>query len=145
MNQTMDSAAYLAAASITKHGWMIQGVAPHVGQTGVSFAYTVGLTTAGLPELTIIGPPIDVSTEILNDAARYSLGATINDGDVLENAASVPLRATTVTDLEPFKVARALYNPITMLQLVWPDPHGSYPGDPGWTLGAWQDVADLPR
>lgn len=134
--------AYLRTVSdaVAKHGWMIQGVAPAEGQTGVSFAYTVGLTANDLPEIIIVGLPIDIASDILNDAARRHLATTIRAGDKVDDIASVPFTAADATT-EPASVARALYpGRVTLLQLLWPDKHGSYPGDPGWALGTWQEI-----
>lgn len=141
-------AAYLRDVRnvVAKHGWMVQGVAPRVGDTGVSFAYTVGLTAAGHPELIIVGLPVEIAYDLLENAAQRATDTTINAGDTLDGIATAPLRVAAVDDLGPVSVARQLYpGRVKLLQLLWPDKDGAYPGDPTWSLGTWQDIAVISR
>jgi hypothetical protein len=126
---------------ITERGWMIQGVFPTENDPGVDFAYTVGLTAAGLPELVISGLPHETAATLLNDAARHSLTAEVKPGDVLNDIASVPFKVAPAPRAE-VNMARHLYGPDTVLalQLVWPDNEGFYPGDAGWSLGDMQEI-----
>jgi hypothetical protein len=68
--------AYLetAKAVIREHGWMVQGVF----DADAPFAYTVGLTEAGLPELILALPEqstlwFKFGQRMLNDFAKQSL------------------------------------------------------------------------
>lgn len=137
----LDAYDRMSLATIAEHGWMIQGVFPTEADPGVEFAYTVGLTVAGLPELVISGLPLELAGTLLNDAARHSMGSEVKPGDVLNNIASVPFKVIAAPKA-PVNLARHLYSPDTVLalQLVWPDDQGSYPGDAGWTLGDAQEV-----
>ena len=122
--------------TIAKHGWMIQGVFPREGDIDVPFAYTVGLTEAGLPELVIAGLGWPDAGHILNDAARRHTADEILPGATVDGVASVPFRAVAAP-LAEVNMARNLYGAdrVRAVQLVWPDAGGAYPGEPGWALG----------
>ncbi|GIF75669.1 DUF4262 domain-containing protein [Asanoa siamensis] len=126
---------------IAEHGWMVQSVFPARGGNGAPFAYTVGLTAAGLPELIVCGLPADIAGHLLNTAAHRSLGAELRPGEALDEIASVPLRVVDAPTA-PVTTAHRLYPDRTVraLQLVWPDLHGHYPGDDRWSLGDAQPV-----
>lgn len=120
---------------IAKHGWMVQGVFPTRNDPDAPFAYTVGLTAAGLPELVISGLSAETSCALLNNAARRSLGEEFKPGQVLDGIASVPFRVVDAPSAE-VNMAHHLYEDrdVRALQLVWPDKGGAYPGEPGWSL-----------
>lgn len=133
---------------IRKHGWMVQGVFGTKTDPGPNFAYTIGLTEAGIPELVITGLPHGLATVLLNAyARRHFLVEELHAGDEVTKAPS----------LVPFRVVDApgtIGGPATVLygkharflQLVWPDQDGNYPGDPGWTYdGDAQPVFSTPR
>ena len=56
------------------HGWAVQGV--ERDRLHPPWAYTVGLTLAGLPELVATGMSITRAAELLNDVAEHVLHAT---------------------------------------------------------------------
>jgi hypothetical protein len=62
---------YLAHISdlIACHGWAVQGVE----RDGIhpAWAYTVGLTPAGRPELVVTGMSLGRATRLLNDVASH--------------------------------------------------------------------------
>lgn len=121
---------------IAEHGWMVQGVFPTADDPCVGFCYTVGLTTAGLPELVIAGLPYETSGALLNDAARVHLAEEITPGATVDGVATVPFRAVDAP-LSEVNMARNLYGAenVRAIQLVWPDAGGAFPGDAGWSLG----------
>jgi hypothetical protein len=128
--------AYLdhARQVIAKHGWMVQGVFPTEAVPGVPFAYTIGLSAAGLPELVIAGLPAENAAVILNAAARTHLTRQFQPGEVIGDAAQVPLFVIAAPHAE-IQQARNLYgDEVSALQLVWPDENGHYPDEPGWTM-----------
>jgi hypothetical protein len=134
----MNFDAYLdqCRAVIAEHGWMIQGVFATETSPGPPFAYTVGLTAAGLPELIITGLPHDLAPAILNNAAQSHLETELVPGKVCDTAASVPLRIAPAPNAE-IGVAYQLYGErASALQLVWPDDAGIYPDEPDWNLPA---------
>jgi hypothetical protein len=124
---------------------MVQGVFSTEADPGPNFAYTVGLTEAGLPELVITGlPHHDLAAELLNTAARLHLADEIRAGREVTEAATVALRAVDApgTIAGP---AFALYGRrVRFVQLVWPDQGGAYPGDDGWALGDAQPLFTEP-
>jgi hypothetical protein len=126
---------------IDKCGWMVQAVALHPGQPDNVFAYTAALTDSGLPELIMVGLDIKLMQNLLNNAARNSLSHEITAGDEITGIATVTFRTETVANRAAV-VARALYghDRVRLLQLVWPDKHGAYPGEPGWSLSTAQDI-----
>lgn len=136
--------AYLQTCreTIARHGWMIQGVFPTEEGPGTAFAYTVGLTAAGLPELVISGLPMDLAATLLNDAARISLATEIKHGETITAIANV---AFNVIDAPKAAIglARRFYGEnAKALQLIWPDERGHYPNDTGWSLGKGQEIFD---
>lgn len=58
---------------IREQGWAVKGVGPYI-------AYTVGMTDAGLPELVLIGVPVEPAARVLNELARRSLDAELVPG-----------------------------------------------------------------
>lgn len=63
-----DYLEYLAG-EIEKYGWIVQSV--EADEVRVNWAYTVGLTRAGLPELVVTGLPGGVAAGLLNDFAAH--------------------------------------------------------------------------
>lgn len=132
----MDMTGYKGkvAEVIAEHGWMIQGVGAEV-----PFAYTVGLTEYGHPELLMRGLPFKTMQGLLNDLAqpvkehgrRYQPGERvpeiIRDYDVLLHGPIDP------RDGELFQ-AIYLYGQIDALQVLWPDRDGRFPGEAGFDL-----------
>jgi hypothetical protein len=126
---------------IAEHGWMIQGVFPREYDEEAPFAYTVGLTVAGLPELVISGLPADLAHQLLNAAAHASLASELRPGQMLDGIASVVFHVMEAPKAA-VNMARHLYpnKRVRSLQLVWPDEGGNYPGDDGWSLDDAQPV-----
>jgi hypothetical protein len=127
-----------AAAAIAEHGWAVQGVAPD-GPDDVPFAYTLGMTPAGLPELAISGLTFDLMRALLNAVAvrhlagdGYEPGQTVEPFDDEAGQVQVPLRVIAAPRAE-VGVARALFGPaVRAVQLVWPDRFGAWPGTGRW-------------
>jgi uncharacterized protein DUF4262 len=115
---------------VEEYGWAVQGVEGD----GVHppWAYTVGLTAAGLPELVVTGLDPEPAAELLNDAARH---IRLNGGRVPDRYLQLPGSgvAGIVTVAVPdahLEVAVALYgSKIRALQLVLPDTAGRWPWD----------------
>lgn len=148
MHRDVDPTAILAQArqKIAEHGWTVIAVEPCGNDTGPSFAYTAGLTAAGLPEIVIGGLPPELTYGICNDAARLSTkteltpGATIPAGQI----ARVELKVIAAP-AAPISLAERLYGKhrVRAIQLVWPDKHGFYPSDALWSLGDMQPIYAL--
>ncbi|HET6285565.1 MAG TPA: DUF4262 domain-containing protein [Amycolatopsis sp.] len=116
---------------IRKYGWMVQTV--ERGSTQPGFAYTVGLTDAGLPELVVTGLRERRSGQLLNYFAQQVVRSGPPEaGEVLPAAVGwpafevVPLSSPSAHLL----TAVLLYGEdIRALQLVYEDEHGKWPWD----------------
>jgi hypothetical protein len=111
-----------------RHGWAVQ----YVGRDGIRapFAYTVGLSELGLPELLATGLAPPRATALLNRAAdRVLEGHLPAPGEVLEVAGLPPLEVVMVEHPDAhLYTAVALFGVgIQALQLVWADGRGRWP------------------
>lgn len=122
--------------AIAKHGWVIQGVFG-VREEELPFAYTIGLHEAGLPELIVSGGNMHM---MLNIAASDHLRNEIQPGTLYRsNYLTYPLKPIKAPAAEIF-FARRLYGPrVKAIQLIWPDNHGLWPGQPGHNPKKRQD------
>lgn len=64
--QQPDDGLHRIRSLVATHGHAIQGVFPRAGDPGVPFAYTVGLTPAGHPELIVAALDFATMQQILN-------------------------------------------------------------------------------
>ncbi|MFC7619166.1 DUF4262 domain-containing protein [Microlunatus sp. GCM10028923] len=137
---TFDIDSYLldVLTKIDECGWSVVAVEPDPGDSGPGFAYTVGLTTTGNPELAIFGLPARLAQSLLNQVAERLLGGEIiRPGDRLERVIGNGLTVTAVdmTDLSELGVVAAVYGHADRaLQLVWPDPDGRMPWQPDYSM-----------
>lgn len=123
------------ARIIRQYGWFVQGVFP-TKEGDPSFAYTIGLTEAGLPELLISGAlDIKLMQDLLNDAARIHLNNELLPGAELSDIANVTFKVRACGPHPPIQQALNYYRDVNgkkgrvrVLQLVWPDESGAYPG-----------------
>jgi hypothetical protein len=118
---------------ITRWGWAVQGVqrdGPHP-----PWAYTAGLTEAGLAELVVTGMRVRPATRLLNEVAAHAIHAglpppgerfAMTDGPMLEVVEISEAYAHLV-------IAAELYGPqIRALQLVHADDRGRWPWESGY-------------
>jgi hypothetical protein len=117
---------------IARYGWAVQGV--ERDRIHPPWAYTVGLTPHGMPELVVTGLPLARATGLLNNVAAHVLhAAAARPGE------QVPLRGGPVIEVvevaEPaahLVIAIELYGTaIRALQLVHADDRGHWP----WQVG----------
>ncbi|WP_244170556.1 DUF4262 domain-containing protein [Amycolatopsis tolypomycina] len=115
-------------AGVADRGWLVQGVA--AAGPYPPWAYTIGLSGYGLPELVVTGLPALAAGSLLNTLAARSLhGPPFSAGD------RVPLREGPLVEVvelaEPsahLHFAVALYGPeIRALQAVHADAQGRWP------------------
>lgn len=122
---------------IDECGWSVVAVEPDAYDAEPGFAYTVGLTTTGNPELAIFGLPATLARDLLNQVAdRLILGESIRSGDRLEDVIGngLSLAVVEMTDLSELGVVAAVYGHADhALQLVWPDLAGRMPWHPDCT------------
>jgi len=124
---------------IDRVGWAVTMVMPTDDDPGAPFAYTVGLTSWGQPELVIAGLDPVISQALLNDlarrvydqAARFTHGQRI--GDLLEGYDAVIVDGPATDALYPGTAyARYGTDRVRLQQVVWPDPQGRFPWDAGY-------------
>jgi hypothetical protein len=121
------------ARTAEKYGWAVQGIERERHRP--PWAYTVGLTPRGRPELLITGLPLRRSANLLNRmAAQLLRGATPASGERMQLADGplvefVPVEHPDVHLL----TALALYGPhVRGLQVVWADDLGGWPWERGF-------------
>lgn len=120
-------------ANVTRVGWHATGVFGY----GETFVYTTGLTGGDHPELVIAGLPPEAAHDVL--AAAVGLvksGTPLTPGRDFEDIVTgYPVRFRDVDQdrcKHPLSVTTRFYGRrVPALQLVWPDPHGLFPGEPG--------------
>jgi Domain of unknown function (DUF4262) len=123
-------------------------VAPLLGQEGMAFAYTVGLTAMGHPEVVEQGLPNDVGRAFLNvvgeevrSGRRFEVGSIVTD----LAAGGQPLAFLRVEDTSGLTAVEQVYGVVDALQLVWSDSAGHLPWEPDFgpaadrqpLLGRW--------
>lgn len=125
---------------VEEFGWAIQLVAEGESPAEHAFAYTIGLEHSfGHPELIILGLPQPVMKDVLNEVGgRIKAGARFSPGDRLDDVLErYPVLLREVRSPDSFKehVGYALWfyagRPFRLLQVVWPDKEGRFPGQPG--------------
>lgn len=101
------------------------------------WAYTVGLTAKGHPEVILLGLGPDSAKAILNDTAELLKEGRVQVGEPFELQPGgaplmlLPVKPAEVTG-EWFNVARAYYrtDDLRALQLVFSDPNHRFPWNP---------------
>jgi len=114
------------------HGWAVQGV--ERDRLHPPWAYTVGLTLAGLPELGATGMSITRVAELLYDVAEHVLHATPprpGEQIMLEGGPLIEIVAVSEPAVHLVNAVE-LYGPrIRALQIVHADDRGHWP----WQIG----------
>lgn len=118
---------------VADQGWAVQGV--ERDRIRPPYAYTVGLTPHGKPELVVTGMRLHRAAALLNDVAVHVMHAVapepgeripLIDGPLVE---FVEVRVPSAHLL----VAGELYGPrIRALQVVHADDHGRWPWEVGF-------------
>ncbi|MFB9908517.1 DUF4262 domain-containing protein [Allokutzneria oryzae] len=113
---------------IDSHGWAVQGVEGD----GVHppWAYTVGLTPRGKPELVVTGMPFQGAAGLLNVIAPE----TVQAGERIELGEALLIEVVELAvPSAHLHVAVGLYGPeVRALQLVHADLHGRWPWERGY-------------
>lgn len=108
------------------HGWAVQ----HVECERRPFAYTVGLTRRGLPELVVTGLSPRRGQRLLNIAARRALVGDLLTPGMQTTLPAGPLVETvqvTHPDAHLYCAIAIFGDKVTALQLVWADRRGRWP------------------
>lgn len=120
------------STTVAACGWVVQGVERERDRP--PWAYTVGLTEHGRPELLVTGLPLPRAGALLNDLAEHALQTDPHDhGDQEWLPGGVVVEYVYVPHPEVHLLhAVALYGPaVTALQVVWTDDRGRWP----WAAG----------
>jgi hypothetical protein len=131
--------------TINQIGWAVIMVVPPEDNpdTLVPYAYTVGLTARGFPELLISGLNPYLCHKLLNDLAKrvYGTGRRFTHleiiDDLIENLDAAIVVGQPTAVLHP-SVALARYGAgrVRLQHVAWPDPHGRFPWQPDNTIAA---------
>lgn len=126
--------------TIKRFGWMIQGVFPtQECRAPGGYAYTIGLSDVGLPEILVFGLPQEVAGYILNDLAeKMKTGEVkISHGLVLDELANLPVRFKKLTQEMVEKICTQAYyraakggRSISVFMMELPDAQGLFPDNP---------------
>ena len=119
---------------INEVGWAVQGVFSTPDHPGPSFAYTIGLTAKGHPELIMSGLPLKYLQGWLNIFAEKALNSPFGFApgqriDLSDKKSFIVIEAPAAE----VGIAELVYaRPIRVLQLVWHDKKGRWPTDPDY-------------
>jgi hypothetical protein len=128
-------------AMIDTVGWAVTHVVPteEDPETAVPFAYTVGLTGHGYPEMVISGLPPEVAHRLLNTmaqrvydrAVRFTTGQRVSD--LLRGHDVVIVGGSDTDELKP-NAAFGRYgkDAVQLQQIVWPDEADRFPWEDGY-------------
>lgn len=119
---------YLAVlhTKILSHGWAVQ----YVEDDRAPFAYTIGLTRHGLPELLVTGVSPERALHLLNDVALSAVpGNPRTPGEqlVLSSGSVVEVVAVEHPDAHLYFAVAFYGDVMRALQLVWTDERGRWP------------------
>jgi hypothetical protein len=124
-------------------GWAVMNIVPTEDDPASPFSYTVGLTAYGHPELLVAGLDPAVGQTLLNylarrvydRAERFTHGQRI--GDLLDGYDAVIVEGPATKALHPGAAfSRYGTDRVRLQQIVWPDPHGLFPWEPGYEFDA---------
>jgi Domain of unknown function (DUF4262) len=126
---------YLAhiRGTVDEYGWAVQGVE----RSGIHppWAYTIGLTQAGCPELVVTGMPFAKAATLLNGVGEHVVHAEApRPGDRVTLASGLSIEIVEVAEpTAHLLVAAAVFGPrIRALQIVHADYRGHWPWEPGY-------------
>lgn len=127
---------------IAKHGWVVQGVFPTRDTDPPPFAYTIGLTIAGLPELIVSGLAPNQAEQVITVAASVHLGEELLPGTTTNDVITIPMRIMDAPRATLGFARKVCGRNTRAVQLVWPDKDGDWPkvrsdwqelfGEPWW-------------
>ena len=126
--------------AVDEHGWFVAKIPAGEADDEPPFAYTVGLhKTFGFPELIVVGLRLEIMHAMLNEfGERLKAGEKLPiDGAVADIIDGFDVRLRPVKDEKSYKehVGYAIWFngglDFPLLQLVWPDKKGKFPGDKG--------------
>ncbi len=133
-NSTVEDYLDHIARIIVTTGWAVQFV--ERDRLRPPYAYTIGLTALGKPELVVTGMPAQRSAELLNEVASQVLHATEPEpGQQIQLADGRPLIEIVEVEVPQahlLLVGEFFEQDCRALQLVHADDRGHWPWDVGY-------------
>jgi len=129
---------------IDEYGWAVMGVGGGACDTpgcdggpdddGIEFAYTIGLSTLGFPEIITYGLPQQVAHACLNFLGqRVIAGKPPKIGCPIEQVFRDSRGyLIDVADTSDLVVVGQIYPETVATQLIWPDWRGRFPWESGY-------------
>ena len=142
---TRDEYMDYLVAKIAQYGWSIQYV--EHDRHHPPFAYTVGLTSHGFPELAVTGATVERSAHLLNGSAiDLHRSGGVSPGERWAFA-DTELEAVEVSTPDAhLLVACELYDrQVEAVQLVYCDDRGKWPWEVGYRKRRWNQYLMGPR
>jgi hypothetical protein len=119
---------------IERHGWIVQWIA----NAEPPFAYSVGMTPHGLPEVIMFGLRAETLQFFINEVCGRMLYEQVRyrHGDVITELSEggQPLKVLDVDDTSALGAAHRFYQTVRALQLVYADQEGRFPWDEGYAF-----------
>lgn len=131
-NRTIEKVLEQILARIARDRFATVGV--HGSRCTAEFTYTVGLTEHGLPELIVTGQRPELANRLVRLWGDYLLDESLVLPGEWLHAEPFVLEAVQVKEPQQhLRVAHRFYgDQLRALQLVWADPDGRWPWDPGF-------------
>jgi hypothetical protein len=134
-NPAMTGEQYLRylADLVARRGWAVQGI--ERDRDHPPWAYTVGLTTWGRPELVVTGLPLQRAAALLNAVAAHAVHAEPPTPGEQVPLVGGPLVEVVRLPHPEAHLLRAvdLFGPsVRGVQVVWADDRGRWPWDVGF-------------
>ena len=128
--------------TIREHGWAIQAIYADPDRRRPPFAYTVGLTRFGHPELVVFGLSQNPAARLLNAlGTRAKAGMRLVDGMLFAAGAVGPTALRMAYLPNPEEVlftAVGRYGPrVRALQVLVADESGKFPDEPEYQGPVW--------
>jgi len=123
------------------YGWAIQYVDDRSPRS--PWAYTVGLSQCGLPELVVTGLPVRLAMQYLNDeASRLMHAEPPSPGETTQPVGAPRFEIVEVSQpAVHLPIAVRIGGPdVRAIQMVWCDDRGKWPWDSGFRSGRWSQV-----
>jgi Domain of unknown function (DUF4262) len=118
---------------VDRYGWAVQGV--ERDRIHPPWAYTVGLTPHGQPELVVTGMPIRKATGLLNGVAAHVLHASAplpGEQAQLRSGPFVEIVSVATPDAHLHTAIELYGRGVRALQIVHADDRGHWPWDRGY-------------
>jgi len=131
--------------AISEHGVFIHYVGGDHESLATSFAYTIGMTEIGHPELVVLGVPAGTANGLLNEvASRVRAGESLGAGRVVRFD-QWSHRVTVEVVPNPAQIlfaANSYYgrpdeSSVEAFQLTYDDTSGRFPWEDGYDVPAW--------